>query len=382
MQFGWTPEQQALKLKVVEFARAELDHDIAALERNQEFPHAAWRRCADHGIQGMAVPSSVDGGRGTDFLDAMLVMEGLGYGCPDNGLAFALNAQMWTVQLPIVHYGNEAQQRRYLPAMCRGQLIGAHAMTEPDAGSDAFSMRTHARKCDGGYQISGVKRYISLAPVADLVLVYANIDPALGRWGITAFLVERGTPGLHFGPATGKMGLRTVPMCELVFDNCFVPESARLGAEGAGFRLSTSSLEWERCCILASQLGAMQRQLEMACRHVRKRKQFGRSVGKFQSVANRIVDMKMRLETSRLLLYHVAGLKREGRDALMETAMLKLHLSECFLASSMDAIRLHGASGYMTDNGIERDLRDAIGGTIYAGTSDIQRNVIASLMGL
>lgn len=382
MDFAWTPEQLALKKSAIAFAETLLKDDEAVREGVGTFPRDAWRRCAEYGIQGMAVPSSIPSGRGTDFLDAMLVMEGLGYGCRDNGLAFALNAQMWTVQLPIVHHGSEEQKRKYLPGMCDGSLIGAHAVTEPDAGSDAFSMRTRAQKCDGGYLLSGVKRYISLAPVADLILVFASIDPELGRWGITAFLVDRGSPGLQFGPEREKMGLRTVPMGDLTLDECFVPTANRLGAEGAGLRLSTTSLDWERCCILASQLGAMQRQLETACSYVRTRKQFGQQIGKFQSVANRVVDMKLRLETSRLMLYQVAWLKREGRDAMMESAMLKLHLSECFLASSTDAIRVHGALGYMSENGIERDLRDAVGGTIYAGTSDIQRNVIAALLGL
>jgi alkylation response protein AidB-like acyl-CoA dehydrogenase len=178
------------------------------------------------------------------------------------------------------------------------------------------------------------------------------------------------------------MGLRTAPMSDLYFEDCFVPEENRLGPEGAGVSLSTSSLEWERCCILASQLGAMERQLEKAIDYARERKQFGQEIGKFQSVANRIVDMKLRLETSRLLLYKVAWLKMNGESAMTEAALLKLHLGECFVQSSLDAIQIHGAAGYMTETGIERDLRDAVGGTIYAGTSEIQRNIIASMLGL
>jgi alkylation response protein AidB-like acyl-CoA dehydrogenase len=178
------------------------------------------------------------------------------------------------------------------------------------------------------------------------------------------------------------MGLRTVPIGKIMLEDCFVPAENRIGPEGAGFSISNHSLEYERCCILGSQLRAMERQLDAAVRHARTRQQFGQPIGKFQSVSNRVADMKLRLETARLLLYKVAWLKREGRPAMMEAALLKLYLSECFVASGMDAIRVHGGSGYMTATEVERDLRDAIGGTLYAGTSDIQRNIIARLLGL
>ena len=199
---------------------------------------------------------------------------------------------------------------------------------------------------------------------------------------MTAFLVEKEFDGFNRLPMQHKMGLRTVPIGGFSFKDCFVPEENRLGPEGAGVGLSTSFLEWERCCILASQLGAMERQLDECVKFAKKRHQFGQSVGKFQSVSNRIVDMRLRLETCRLLLYKVAWLKSQGQSAMMEAAMLKLHLSECFVASSLDAIKVHGGVGYLTENEIERDMRDAVGGVIYAGTSDIQRNIIASILGL
>ncbi|MCB1647883.1 MAG: acyl-CoA dehydrogenase, partial [Pseudomonadales bacterium] len=182
-------------------------------------------------------------------------------------------------------------------------------------------------------------------------LVFANADPSLGKWGISAFLVDRRREGFRCGPARDKMGLRTAPLGEIHFDDCFVADDERLGAEAAGVALSTGFLEWERCCILASQLGAMQRQLEDCIDHARRREQFGQPIGKFQSVSNRIADMRLRLETSRLLLYRTAWLKMQDRPALLETAMLKLHLSECFTALSMDAIRVHGAHGYMSESG-------------------------------
>ena len=243
-------------------------------------------------------------------------------------------------------------------------------------------METTATKVDCGYRINGTKRLVSLAPIADVALVFATIDPKLGKWGVTAFLIDLNTEGVRVGATQAKMGLRTVPIGEIYFENCFLSESQRLGPEGAGASISNHSLEIERCSILASQLGAMERQLEATVQRARTRKQFGQPIGKFQAVSNRVADMKLRLETARLLLYQVAWLKERKQPAMMESAMLKLHLSESFLASSMDAIRTFGGDGYLTEHEIERDLRDAVGGVLYAGTSDIQRNIIARMLGL
>lgn len=384
MDFAWSDGQVAFKNSVIEFAQRELDDDTVGRDRRGEFSRQCWTKCAQFGIQSLSVPdsySSYHHGE-KDILTGMLAMEGLGYGCQDNGLTFGLNAQMWTVQLPIVNHGTESQKQRYLPAMCRGEMIGAHCMTEPESGSDVFALKTVAHKCQGGYRLSGVKRFITFGPIADLALIFANIDPSMGKWGITAFLVEKGTPGFEAGPVQDKMGLRTVPIGELRFEDCFVPDENRLGPEGAGVSISNHSLEYERCCILASQVGAMQRQLERAVAYARGRKQFGQSIGKFQSVSNRIADMKLRLEASRLMLYQVAWLKKQGKSAMMEAALCKLYLSEAFVQSSHDAVRTHGGLGFMTESGVERDLRDAVGGTLYAGTSDIQRNIIARLLGL
>jgi alkylation response protein AidB-like acyl-CoA dehydrogenase len=255
-------------------------------------------------------------------------------------------------------------------------------MTEPDSGSDAYALRTRAERTGDGYVLNGSKTFVTSAPMADVAVIFATIDPSLGMWGITAFLVERGTPGLRIGRAIDKMGLRTSPMGEIFLEDCRVPAEARLGPEGAGARIFNSSMEWERSAILASHVGAMERQLEECLQYARERRQFGQPIGKFQSVANRIAEMKVRLETARLLLYKVAWLKQAGKPAVMEAAMAKLYLSECFVESSLDAVRIHGGYGYTTELEVERDLRDSIGGTLYSGTSDIQRNVIARLLGL
>ena len=381
MEFSWSDEQLAYKKAVIDFARKELNQDMIQRDKERVFIRELWKKCADFGIQGMAVPEEY-GGSEADILTTMLTMEGLGYGCLDNGLIFGINAQMWSVQHPILAFGTEAQKQKYLPGMVAGDLIGAHGMTEPDTGSDAYNLRTRAEKRDGGYILNGSKMFVTNAPVADLALVFATVDASKGMWGITAFMVEKGTPGFTISRNIDKMGLRTSPMGELILLDCFVSEENRIGPEGAGAGIFNSSMEWERSCILASNLGVMERQLETCIKYARERVQYNQPIGKFQSVANRIVDMKVRLETARLILYKVAWHKKMGKPAVMEAAMAKLYLSESFVQSSLDAIRTLGGYGYMTEFEVERDMRDAIGGTIYSGTSDIQRNIIARLLGL
>jgi alkylation response protein AidB-like acyl-CoA dehydrogenase len=224
--------------------------------------------------------------------------------------------------------------------------------------------------------------FVTNAPIANMALVFATVDPTKGRGGVTAFLVDEGMPGYQVSRNIEKMGLRTSPMGEVILEDCFVPVENRLGMEGAGPGIFNSSMEWERSCILGSHVGAMERQLETTIRYARERRQFGQPIGKFQTVANRIAEMKVRLETARLILYKVAWLKQTDQPAIMEAALAKLYLSECFVQSSLDAIRTHGGYGYTTEFEVERDLRDAIGGTLYSGTSDIQRVIIARWLGL
>jgi L-prolyl-PCP dehydrogenase len=381
MDFSWTEEQLKYKRAVIKFAQKELNDGLIEHDRDGQLARENWQKCAQFGILGLAVPE-VYGGTGTDILTTMLVMEGLGYGCRDNGLIFAMNAQMWSVQHPILAFGTEAQKQKYLPGLCGGELIGAHGMSEPGSGSDAYSLRTRAERVGDGYMLNGTKMFVTNAPVADVALIFATVDPSKKMGGITAFLVEKGTRGLKVSRDIEKMGLRTSPMGELVLEDCVLPAESRLGPEGAGHSIFSGSMEWERSCILGSHIGAMERQLEASIRYARERRQFGQAIGKFQSVANRIADMKVRLETARLLLYQVAWLKQMGKPAIMEAAMAKLYLSECFVQSSLDAIRTYGGYGYMTEFEAERDLRDAIGGTLYSGTSDIQRVIIARWLGL
>jgi alkylation response protein AidB-like acyl-CoA dehydrogenase len=381
MDFSWSEEQIAFKSAVIKFAQKELNSGVIERDQKGELSLENWRKCAQFGIQGLPIPEEY-GGSDADVMTTLLAMEGLGYGCRDNGLIFAINAQMWAVELPILNFGSDEQKRKYLPGLCSGELIGAHGMTEPDSGSDAYSLRTRADKVDGGWMLNGTKMFVTNAPIADVAVVFATVDPAKGRSGITGFILEKGMSGFSISRHIDKMGLRTSPMAEIILQNCYVPEENRLGPIGAGTSIFTNSMGWERSSILGSQVGAMEHQLETCVRYARERRQFGQPIGRFQSVSNRLADMKVRLETARMLLYKVAWVKQQGKSAVMEAALAKLYLSECFVQSSLDAIRIHGGYGYMTEFEVERDLRDAVGGTIYSGTSDIQRTIISRLLGV
>jgi alkylation response protein AidB-like acyl-CoA dehydrogenase len=374
-------DNQTLQQSAIAFARQALAYDVVAADAGETFNGDAWRQCAEFGVLAMPVPKE-HGGLGLGLSALLAVMEGLGYGTRDQGLLFSLNAHLWTNTIPILRYGTAEQRQRFLPGLCDGSLIGANAASEPDAGSDVFSMRTRAVRDGDAYVLNGTKMFVTNATVADLYVAYATLDPALGVTGITAFIVERNTPGLTISRKLHKMGLRTSPMAEVIFDDCRVPVSQRLGREGRGVEVFECSMEWERGCILASCLGVMRRQLEDCIRHARSRKQFGRPIGKNQSVANRIVDMKVRLETCRPLVHRIGELKDRDKPAMLEAALAKLYVSDCFIKSSLDAVQIFGGYGYMTEQQVERDLRDAVGSGLYSGTSEIQRNIIAKALGL
>ncbi len=383
MDFSIPTEYNQLREEIIEFAKTQIAPTVGERDARGEFSRDLWEACADFGIQGLASTSEYGSAQGeVDILRALFAMEALGYASEDAGLMLGLNAQMWTVQMPILDFGTEAQKEKFLTPSASGKWIGAHGLTEPDSGSDVYQMTATATRTEDGYVLNGVKHLITLAPVADYVLVFAMTNAKVGKWGISAFLVEKGTAGFEQLPNQAKMGLRTVPIGRLEFTDCLIPHENLLGKEGAGFAICNHSLEFDRCCMLAGNLGAMERQLEQSIKIVKERKQFGLAIGKFQSVSNRIAEMKLRLETCRLLLYKVAWMKQDGQKALLESAMVKLHLGESFVASSLDAVRNHGGRGYLAEYQTERDLRDSVGGILYAGTSDIQRNIIAQLLGL
>ncbi len=382
MDFALSKEQLELRESIVRFAQRELnDDDLARRDTGNEFSRSLWQRCAAFGIQGLPVPERY-GGSGLDPLTTIIALEALGYACKDNGLLFSLNAQMWSCELPLLKFGREDQKRRWLPRLCDGSAIGVQAMTEPTSGSDAFSLSTRAEKKGRIFILNGTKTFITNATVADVFVVFARTDPAKGFAGVSTFLVERNTPGLSISREIHKMGLRTSPMGEIAFQDCEVPEENMLGSLGAGWAVFNSSMDWERGCILACAVGTMQRQLERCIIYAKERVQFGKPIGKFQAVSHRIVDMHVRLEAARLLLYKVGWLKAKGENTIAAAAMAKLYLSECFLQSGLDAVRIHGGYGFTEEYEVERELRDAVGSQLYSGTSDIQRNIIAGRLGL
>jgi alkylation response protein AidB-like acyl-CoA dehydrogenase len=381
MDFSLTEEQGELREQIVKLARHELNDGVIGRDVEGSFPLDAWKKCAALGIQGLPIPEEF-GGQGADPVTIVLALEALGYGCSDNGLVFSIGAHMWACETPIVKFGTDKQKRRWLPGLADGSLIGGQAMSEPGSGSDAFGLTTAATRRGDRWVLHGSKTFATNAPVADVLVVFASTDPSKRFGGITAFLVERGAPGMIVGKPLHKMGLRTSPMSEVAFDECEIPDTALLGGVGAGVVVFNHSMDWERSCILASTVGAMQRQLERSIEYAKERTQFGQSIGKFQAVSHRIADMKLRLETARLLLYQQAWKKSRGRTSPLDAAMVKLYLSECFLHSSLDALQIHGGYGYMAEYELEREVRDAVGSRIYSGTSDIQRNIIAAYLGL
>jgi alkylation response protein AidB-like acyl-CoA dehydrogenase len=374
----WTAEQLEFRKSVLEFARNELD---TASPDARGFSRELWKKCAAFGIQGLPVPDEF-GGSAADAMTTMLAMEALGQGCRDNGLLFSLHAHMWAVLTPILRFGTAEQKAHWLPGLVDGSLVGAHGMTEPDSGSDSFSLRAKATRRGDEYVLSGSKTFVTNAPVADVFIVFATTDRAKGMWGVTGFILPKDTPGLSVSRPIAKMGLKTSPMGEVVMTDCVVPAAARLGREGQGSAIFNHSMGWERSCILASAVGGMERQLDASLQYAKARKQFGKSIGSFQLVATKLVDMKMRLDTSRLLLYRTAWSHAQGTITPLEAAMAKLYISENAVASGLDAIQVHGGWGYTEEFGLERDLRDAIAGRLYSGTSEIQRLIIARGLGL
>jgi alkylation response protein AidB-like acyl-CoA dehydrogenase len=381
MDFSLTEDQVSFKKSAIDFSKKLLNEGVTERERNCEFNQVGWEKCADFGIQGLPLPE-VYGGLGKDILTCVVTMEGLGYGCRDSGLLFAINSHIWTCESPILKFGTDFQKKKYLPGLCNGSLKGGHAMTEPDSGSDAFSMRCKAVKKGDKYIINGTKMFITNAPIADLLLVFAVTDSQKGFAGISTFIVEKGFPGFSVGKPLGMMGLKTCPMGEVILQDCEVPVENRLGKEGAGSAIFNSEMEWERSCLFATHVGAMEKDLEECIRYVNIRKQFGKPIGKNQAIAHKIADMKVRLELSKLVLYKVAWLKLQGKRAPVESAIAKLFASESYVENCMEALQIHGAYGYSTEMDLERSLRDSIAGKIYSGTSEIQRNIIASLIGL
>ncbi len=378
---GFDDDQKLLHESVVAFTQDELKRTLGAEAPAGGFAREAWRRCAELGLLGMPVPTEY-GGSGASATTIAVALEAFGYGCADNGLIFSLNAQLWACERPLIRFGTDEQKRTYLPGLCDGTLIAAHAMSEPESGSDAFALRTTATADGDGWVLNGSKTFVTNAPEGDVFVVFATTDRNLGFAGLCAFLVERETPGLVVGPPLAKMGLRSSPMGEIFLSDCRVPAGAMVAGEGAGMVVFNDAMLWERGLILAASVGTMRRQLEQCLRYATEREQFGKPIGSFQAISHRVADMRVRLETSRLLLYRFAGLLDSGAATALDAAITKLHLSDSLVQSSLSALEIHGGYGYMAEYEFEREVRDALASRIYSGTSDMQRNVIAHHLGL
>lgn len=381
MDFAWSDEQLDFRKEVIRFAKQELNYDMIENDHEEKFNREAWDKCAQLGIQGLPIPAEYGGG-GADTLTTVCGLEALGYGCRDNGLIFSINAHMWSSEIPIWSFGTDEQKKNYLPKLTSGEWVGVHAMTEPMTGSDAYALKTRYERKGDKVILNGSKTFITNATYADMVIVFATSDPAKGPSGISAFIVEKGTPGFTISRKLHKMGLRTSPMAELSFVDCEVPACHQLGKDGAGPAIFTASMEWERICILAGHLGVMQRLLETSIAYAKERRQFGENIGKFPAISNKIADMEIRLETGRLVLYKAAWMKSQGKHPLREASIAKAYVADACIQSCLEAIQIHGGYGYMTEYQIERELRDAISGKIYSGTTEIQKMIISGLHGL
>lgn len=376
MDFEWSFEQKTFKESMRKFAEKEVSPGIIDRDIKGEFNWEAWRKAGEFGILGLPIPEKYGGG-GADIMTMLFGMEGFGLGCRDAGFYLSLAAHIVIGEIPIWKFASEEQKLKYLPKMCSGEWIGAYGLSEPDAGSDALSLRTAAVKKGDHYILNGTKMFITNGPIANIVVVFATVDRSKGAKGITAFIVEKGFPGFSVSREIDKMGQRTSPTGELIFEDCIVPFENCLGEEGQGVSILYESLEWERACLLAGSIGQVEYELNRSIKYANERVQFGRPIGQFQLIQERLANMKWRLEASRLLVYRAGWMKQKGIPARMEAAIAKLAISETRLDNALDAVQIHGGYGYMREFEVERILRDSVAATIGAGSTEIQKITIA-----
>jgi alkylation response protein AidB-like acyl-CoA dehydrogenase len=380
VDFQWTDDQAALRRGAVDFASRRLADGVTERDRKAVFSRELWDACAEFGLQGVMVPAEWNG-PGHDLLSCVTVLEGIGYGARDNGLVFSVAAHVASCESPLLAFGSAAQKDEWLPRLADGSAIGASAVTETDSGSNALALATTAVERRGEWVLDGSKTFVTNAPVADLLLIYARTGDS-GLAGITCFLVSRDTEGLTIGPPMENMGLRTTPISEVFLEGCRVPASAVLGGVGSGAMVFNKTMEVERLLTMAPAIGVMERLLERCVAHARQRTTGSVAIGSHQSISHRIADMELELEAARLLLYRAAWRRQQRGSSTRESALAKLAVSEAYVASCRSAIQIFGGYGYMVEYELERELRDALATTVYLGTSEIQRNLIAGLRGL
>ena len=371
------------------WAKADQDRYDNILESTRAWPvpgagfftREEWKQCAALGLTGLSVPSQY-GGEGHGFLATARAAEGFGRGAPDMGLVFAALAHLFACAMPIAEQGTDVIRKQMLPRLCSGEWIGANAITEEEAGSDVTSLGARAELVGDDYVLNGEKSFVSNGPVADLFLVYAVSQPRLGHLGISAFVIQRGTPGLVVGEPFAKLGLDRCPASSLRLDGCVVPARQRLGGEGQGAAIFQSSMRWERTCMFAAYVGRIERLTDRCVEQARQRRQFGRPIGSYQAISHRIARMQMRLEAARLLLWQACWRLEQGSAAPADVAMAKLAISEAAVQSALDAVQIFGGAGIRGDRRVETELRDAVPSTIFSGTSEMQLEQIARDLGL
>ncbi|MBS3937299.1 MAG: acyl-CoA dehydrogenase [Peptococcaceae bacterium] len=375
MDFALSKKHEMFRTLFQEFAAQEIAPVAAELDESGEFPWLAVRKMASLGFLGLPFPKDL-GGAGADTLAYILAVEEFSRACAATGVV--LSAHVSLGAHPIYQFGTKEQQARFLGPLAKGEKLGAFALTEPNAGTDAASQQTTAVLSGGEYVLNGTKIFITNGEVADTYIVFAMTDRSKGLKGISAFVVEKGTPGFTFGPQENKLGIRASSTTELIFEDCRIPSGNMLGKEGDGFKIAMQTLDGGRIGIAAQALGIAQAALDESVRYAKERQQFSKPIGTFQAIQWMIADMGTDIEAARLLVYRAAWLKDMRRPFSKEAAMAKLYASETAMKHTVKAIQVHGGYGYMKDYKVERLMRDAKITEIYEGTSEVQRMVISA----
>lgn len=357
-----------------DFAERELKPKAAELDEKEQFPRENLSKMAQQGFMGIPVPEKW-GGAGADFLTYIIAIEEFSRACASTGVILAVHSSLGTFAL--LNYGSEEQKKKYVSKLASGELLGAYALTESSSGSDAGSLKTTAVIKNDEYILNGSKIFITSGGEADIYIVFATVDKEKGSKGITAFVVEKDSPGLVIGSKEKKMGLNASSTTELVFDECRVPVINRLGNEGDGFKIAMSLLDGGRIGIGAQALGIAQAALDESITYANTREQFGRSIGHFQAVSFKLADMATAIEASRLLVYQAADLKQRELPCGKEASMAKVFATDTAMNVTTEAVQIFGGYGYSREYPVERLMRDAKVTQIYEGTNQIQRLVIS-----
>jgi isovaleryl-CoA dehydrogenase len=371
--FGLSEEAEMIRDTVARFADERIAPMAEAIDREDRFPRELWVEMGELGLHGITVPEA-DGGLGLGYLEHVIAIEEVSRASASVGLSYGAHSNLCINQ--IVRWGTAEQKAKYLPKLISGEHVGALAMSEPGAGSDVVSMKLKADAVQGGFVLNGTKFWITNGHQAEVLVVYAKIDPAAGSKGITAFIVENGFDGFAPGQKIGKLGMRGSPTSELVFDNCAVPEDNVLGAAGQGVKVLMSGLDYERTVLAGVQLGIMQACLDTVIPYVRERSQFGKPIGAFQLMQAKIADMYVALQSARAYTYAVAKACSAGKTTRFDAAGAILLASENAFRVAGEAVQALGGAGYTTDWPVERYLRDAKLLDIGAGTNEIRRMLI------